>query len=405
MSRAEESALVLRGRCLPHGRGITFRPLVEIVRAAAGIREDDDASAARASFGPSSAKAETRCSSECRSPWPWTIMPSRSRSSSGARDSCSNRSATAARSSSSSTTCTGPSRRSRSRRASPDSDPRSLRPHPLPRPRRLPRSSSRLGCPRRPPSQARAAGRGGHRGDRKAILGDGVVDARIRPASSRPQKETRCSPSSSPPWCSTKGASEHGAADVEALLRIVASSDDPRTPRSQAGPLGERRAADARGSVGGWARIPRGRGSPPRARADHGRRRDADRITRAAEVRPCRPAAEGDGHSFRFSHMLVKDAVYQGILKRARAALHERFVEWADTVNRDRSGPASSRRSSPTTWSRPSGTSGSSARSTSTGSSSAGGQPVCLQPPVGARSPAATWRRPRTSCAGPSTCC
>jgi class 3 adenylate cyclase/tetratricopeptide (TPR) repeat protein len=36
-----DAALVLTGRCLPYGRGITFWPLVEIVRAAAGIREDD----------------------------------------------------------------------------------------------------------------------------------------------------------------------------------------------------------------------------------------------------------------------------------------------------------------------------------------------------------------------------
>jgi ATP/maltotriose-dependent transcriptional regulator MalT len=49
-----------------------------------------------------------------------------------------------------------------------------------------------------------------------------------------------------------------------------------------------------------------------------------------------RPAGGFGSESFRFSHMLVKDAVYGGILKRARAGLHERFVEWADTVNRDR---------------------------------------------------------------------
>jgi tetratricopeptide (TPR) repeat protein len=46
------------------------------------------------------------------------------------------------------------------------------------------------------------------------------------------------------------------------------------------------------------------------------------------------PGAEDE--RFRFSHVLVKDAVYQGMLKRTRATLHERFVEWADRVNRDR---------------------------------------------------------------------
>src|SRR5439155_19320405 len=33
---------------------------------------------------------------------------------------------------------------------------------------------------------------------------------------------------------------------------------------------------------------------------------------------------------------LIRDAAYQGLLKRTRATLHERFVDWADRVNRDR---------------------------------------------------------------------
>ena len=37
--------------------------------------------------------------------------------------------------------------------------------------------------------------------------------------------------------------------------------------------------------------------------------------------------------SFRFQHALVRDAAYQGLLKRDRSDLHERFVEWADRVN------------------------------------------------------------------------
>jgi class 3 adenylate cyclase/tetratricopeptide (TPR) repeat protein len=46
VSDAERSASVLRGRCLPYGRGITFWPLVEIVRAAAGVHDDDSPAAA-----------------------------------------------------------------------------------------------------------------------------------------------------------------------------------------------------------------------------------------------------------------------------------------------------------------------------------------------------------------------
>src|ERR687887_897538 len=40
--------------------------------------------------------------------------------------------------------------------------------------------------------------------------------------------------------------------------------------------------------------------------------------------------------SYRFNHILIRDAAYQGLLKRTRATLHERFVEGADRVNRDR---------------------------------------------------------------------
>ncbi len=41
-----DGPLVARGRCLPYGEGITFWPLLEIVREAAGIREDDPPAAA-----------------------------------------------------------------------------------------------------------------------------------------------------------------------------------------------------------------------------------------------------------------------------------------------------------------------------------------------------------------------
>jgi predicted ATPase/class 3 adenylate cyclase len=47
-------------------------------------------------------------------------------------------------------------------------------------------------------------------------------------------------------------------------------------------------------------------------------------------------AGDGDDPAYRFHHILVRDAAYQGLLKRARATLHERFVEWAERVNRER---------------------------------------------------------------------
>jgi class 3 adenylate cyclase/tetratricopeptide (TPR) repeat protein len=47
-------------------------------------------------------------------------------------------------------------------------------------------------------------------------------------------------------------------------------------------------------------------------------------------------AEDADEATFRFHHILVRDAAYQSLLKRARATLHERFVEWAEPVNRER---------------------------------------------------------------------
>jgi tetratricopeptide (TPR) repeat protein len=38
---------------------------------------------------------------------------------------------------------------------------------------------------------------------------------------------------------------------------------------------------------------------------------------------------------FRFHHVLIRDTAYQGLLKRTRAALHERLVEWADRAHRE----------------------------------------------------------------------
>lgn len=39
--------------------------------------------------------------------------------------------------------------------------------------------------------------------------------------------------------------------------------------------------------------------------------------------------------AYRFHHILIRDTVYEGILKRARATFHEEFVRWADGVNRE----------------------------------------------------------------------
>jgi tetratricopeptide (TPR) repeat protein len=39
---------------------------------------------------------------------------------------------------------------------------------------------------------------------------------------------------------------------------------------------------------------------------------------------------------YRFGHQIIRDTAYGSLLKRSRAALHERFVTWAERVNRER---------------------------------------------------------------------
>ncbi len=48
------------------------------------------------------------------------------------------------------------------------------------------------------------------------------------------------------------------------------------------------------------------------------------------------PDVSADEPMYRFHHLLIRDAAYQGLLKRARSVLHERFVDWADVVNAQR---------------------------------------------------------------------
>jgi class 3 adenylate cyclase/tetratricopeptide (TPR) repeat protein len=49
-------------------------------------------------------------------------------------------------------------------------------------------------------------------------------------------------------------------------------------------------------------------------------------VSRALEAEPI----------YRFQHQLVRDTIYTGLLKRARATLHIEFVRWADRMNADR---------------------------------------------------------------------
>ncbi len=62
-----------------------------------------------------------------------------------------------------------------------------------------------------------------------------------------------------------------------------------------------------------------------------------ERLETLARKRFIESAATADGDVlFRFHHHLVRETVYGGLLKRARARLHIDFVRWADQVNAER---------------------------------------------------------------------
>lgn len=49
-----------------------------------------------------------------------------------------------------------------------------------------------------------------------------------------------------------------------------------------------------------------------------------------------RDVADPDEETYRFRHGLIREATYGSLLKRTRASLHEQFVTWAERVNRER---------------------------------------------------------------------
>jgi tetratricopeptide (TPR) repeat protein len=55
-------------------------------------------------------------------------------------------------------------------------------------------------------------------------------------------------------------------------------------------------------------------------------------IGRKELIRPS-PDSTPEEVAFRFAHVLIRDAAYNGLLKRARADFHERFVDWAEVLN------------------------------------------------------------------------
>jgi class 3 adenylate cyclase/tetratricopeptide (TPR) repeat protein len=58
LAALEDEATIMRGRCLPYGEGITFFPIMEAIPEVAGIRDDDSPEEARAKIAALTAGAE-----------------------------------------------------------------------------------------------------------------------------------------------------------------------------------------------------------------------------------------------------------------------------------------------------------------------------------------------------------
>ncbi len=95
------------------------------------------------------------------------------------------------------------------------------------------------------------------------------------------------------------------------------------------------------------------------------REKIGDQLQALARKHFIRPSnADGADARYRFDHHLVRDTVYNGLLKRARATMHAEFVSGPTRSTPKATAARNSRRSSAITSSRPTSTWASSVRST-----------------------------------------
>ena len=151
-------------------------------------------------------------------------------------------------------------------------------------------------------------------------------------SSTRP-RATRSSPSSCSACSSTRALLEQprrrrGARPATAR-RDPRPADDPGAARRAARHARERRALGDRAGLGRRLRLRRGRRLGARAARRLAARDDGARDARRRSTSSVR-VEDGDEGAHRFQHIMIRDTAYDGILKRARADLHERFVAWAD---------------------------------------------------------------------------
>ena len=315
---------ITRGRCLSYGQGITFWPVAEALRELAGILDDDPHDAARAKLdalaGGDRAAAERTAAAvgltDAAYPvdelfWglrrvlaePRRLRPPgrRVRGSALGRADDARPGRAPGRDAGSGARPLHDARRGLAERATAGP------------PRPAGRSSSSTGSrPRRPPSwppRSRARRSPRQRCGR----------------SSRPRAATRSS------WSRCSRCSRTRPAATSPFRRRSARSSRPgstgsatRSARSSARRRSSARSSPRRPSSSS-CRTPAG----PRVPDDLGG------LERRRLLQP-HAAVMTTGPAFAFQHILIRDAAYASLLKRERAALHERFVTWADEVNGDR---------------------------------------------------------------------
>jgi DNA-binding SARP family transcriptional activator len=106
---------------------------------------------------------------------------------------------------------------------------------------------------------------------------------------------------------------------IQALLAARLDRLDPgeRTVIERASVVGREFSREALAALDG-----EGEAEPPLGR-------ELERLIRRDLVRPA-PPTSGQGEGFRFRHNLIRDAAYAAIPKRSRAVLHERFATWLE---------------------------------------------------------------------------
>ena len=302
-------ASVLRGRCLAYGEGITYWPIGEVVRGAAGDRPGGRRDAAPARSGRWKAREDgeiAAASTRCRA-----VRPPPRRRSSG-------------RSAGSSNTCRR-ARRSSSDRGHPLG--RADAPRPPRPPRRLDRAPRSCSSARRARATRRRPGWAGGKLNATTILLEplsgehrGLVDALRAAARSRDRRERIAAAAEGNPLF---------IEEVLAMLRedglLVEAPDGTwrrqrRSTRSVShlrsaccsratgalpAPAGRRRACLRRrpGVRAGRRRRARIRCAPARCRAQPAR-------ARPEAARPAGALGPRAGHAFKFRHVLISDAAY-----------------------------------------------------------------------------------------------